>query len=484
MRSICPAKDPKRFVSTAAVLAWIAGTLLVWAAASPSAVDAERPPNVVLIFTDDQGYADVGVFGAEGFTTPALDRMAAEGVRAASFYVPQAVCSASRAALLTGAYPNRVSITGALDHTSTHGIHSDEVLLSELLRDAGYATAIFGKWHLGHRPAFLPTRHGFDEYYGIPYSNDMWPLHPVRPGHYPPLPLIEGERIIAHDPDQRLFTSSLTARAIRFMEANRDRPFFVYLAHPMPHVPLFVSDAFRGRADAGRYGDVIEELDWSVGEVLAALGRLGIDDQTLVLFLSDNGPWRDYGNHAGSAGPFRNSKGSAFEGGVRVPFIARFPDRLPAGLVSEVPMVSFDLYPTIAALAGATVPASRIVDGRNIWPQLTGASRDHPHEAIFFYWGTALHAVRSGPWKLHLPHPYREIVPGRDGRPGQSRTLEIELSLFNLETDPGESSNVAASHPEVVARLMSYVEQARADLGDSLVGRTGANVRPAGRASD
>lgn len=481
MLPICP---PARFVSVAATLACVAGTLLAAAAASPSAVDAQRPPNVVLIFTDDQGYADVGVFGGEGLTTPSLDRMAAEGVRATSFYVPQAVCSASRAALLTGAYPNRVSITGALDHTSTHGIHPDEPLLPELLRDAGYATAIFGKWHLGHLPAFLPTRHGFDEYYGIPYSNDMWPLHPVRPGHYPPLPLVEGERTIAHDPDQRLFTSSLTSRAIGFMEANRDRPFFVYLAHPMPHVPLFVSDAFRGRTGAGLYGDVIEELDWSVGEVLAALERLGLDDQTLVVFLSDNGPWRDYGNHAGSAGPFRNSKGSAFEGGVRVPFIARFPGWLPAGLVSDVPIVSFDLYPTIAALAGAVLPSDRILDGRDIRPQLTGTSRDHPHEAIFFYWGTALHAVRSGPWKLHLPHPYRDIVPGRDGKPGQSRTMEIELSLFNLETDPGESTNVANSHPEVVARLMAYVEEVRADLGDSLVKRAGANVRPAGRASD
>jgi arylsulfatase len=286
------------------------------AAATPA---GERPPNVVLVFADDLGYADVGVFGAQGYSTPHIDRLAAEGVRFTDFYVAQAVCTASRAALLTGAYPQRVGLTGAVDHRARHGISVEETTLAEMLKKGGYSTAVYGKWHLGHLPPFLPTRHGFDDYYGLPYSNDMWPFHPERPDDYPPLPLIEGEETIETNPDQSKLTGEYGRRAVAFIEAHRDEPFFVYLAHSMPHVPIFASEAFRGRTKRGLFGDVIEEIDDTVGRILDTLDRLALDESTLVIFTSDNGPWLSYGDHAGSAAPLREGKGTSFDGGVGCP---------------------------------------------------------------------------------------------------------------------------------------------------------------------
>ena len=293
---------------------------------------AERP-SVILILADDLGYGDVGCFGAPRIRTPVLDRMAARGLRLTSFYVSQAVCTASRASLLTGCYANRVGLQGALNHTSATGIHPDETTLGELFQANGYATAIFGKWHLGTAPVFNPLRHGFDEYFGIPYPNDNSKYHPTE-RNLPPLPLYEGEKVVETDPDQSAFTRRFTERALQFIERNRARPFFLYLAHVMPHVPIFASAAFRGRSKAGLYGDVIEELDASAGEILAALERHHLEQKTLVLFLSDNGPFLSYGAHAGSPGPLREGKLTAFEGGVRVPFIAFWPGRIPPGRVS------------------------------------------------------------------------------------------------------------------------------------------------------
>ncbi|MCP3904831.1 MAG: sulfatase-like hydrolase/transferase, partial [Planctomycetes bacterium] len=305
----------------------IAALLTGCAAPQRTEPPSTRAPNVVIIFTDDQGYGDVGAYGS-AIATPNLDRMAREGMRFTDFYVAQPVCSASRAALLTGCYPNRIGIAGALGPGAKHGIADDEVTLAEICRSRGYATAAFGKWHLGHRTPFLPVHHGFDEYYGVPYSNDMWPLHPdyvnfpagtaKRKRGYPDLPTIEGDRIA--DPevtpeDQKRFTSSFTERAVAFIDEHHDRPFFLYLAHPMPHVPLYTAPTFEGRSAEGRYGDVIEEIDWSVGRVLDALRRHGLDDRTLVLFASDNGPWLSYGDHAGTTGPLREGKGTTFEGG-------------------------------------------------------------------------------------------------------------------------------------------------------------------------
>ena len=450
-------------------------------------VAAQRPPNIIVVFADDLGYADIAPFsqrqGAARPHTPNLDRMAAEGVRLTSFYVAQAVCSASRAALLTGAYSNRVGISGALNHRASYGINPEETTIAEMLKARGYATAIFGKWHLGHEKPFLPLHHGFDEYLGLPYSNDMWPRHPQQKDFYPDLPLIEGDEVVKLDPDQSQLTATYTDRAVRFIERNRDRPFFLYLAHAMPHVPLFASGAFAGKSSQGLYGDVIEEIDWSVGRVLDAVARMTIDESTLVIFTSDNGPWLSYGNHGGSQGRFREGKGTAFEGGVRVPFVARWPGRIPMGTSAAAPAMTIDLLPTFAGIAGAALPAERIIDGRDIWRVLTGdKGAADPHDALYFYWGTELHAIRSGRWKLHLPHPYQSLArAGADGAPGQYETKRIELSLFDLDADPGESADVADRHPDIVQKMLALAERAREDLGDSLTKRTGRNVRPPGR---
>jgi arylsulfatase A len=447
---------------------------------------AESPPNVVIVFTDDQGYADVGVYGAKDFQTPNLDRLAREGVRFTDFYVAQAVCSASRAALLTGCYPNRIGIHGALGPSARHGLHPDEVTVAELLKTRGYATAIFGKWHLGHHPKFLPLRHGFDEYFGLPYSNDMWPFHPeAAPGTFPDLPLLEGEKMVQLNPDQRQFTRWFTERSVQFIERNRDRPFLLYLAHPMPHVPLYVSEQFQGSSGSGLYGDVMQELDWSMGEILAALRRHRLDRKTLVVFVSDNGPWLSYGDHAGSAAPLREGKGTAWEGGVRVPALMRWPGRIPAGTVCREPAMTVDLMPTIARLTGARLPDHRI-DGRDIWPLLSGEpGARSPQDAYFFYYHVnELHAVRSGRWKLVFPHTYRTLdgrPGGRGGIPVKYESARTGLELYDLEADPGEEVDLAAEHSEVVSRLLLLAEQAREDLGDSLTGRTGSNRREPGR---
>lgn len=449
-------------------------------------------PNVVIVFTDDQGWGDLGVQGARGFATPNLDRLAAEGVRLTDFYAAQPVCSASRAALLTGCYPNRIGITGALGPADRHGLAEQETTLAELFRARGYATAHFGKWHLGHGPAFHPTRHGFDSFYGVPYSHDMGPEHPETPEAWPDLPTLDGDEVVAQNQDPTTWTAELTARAQSFIESCTAvrRPFFVYLAHPLPHVPLGTAESFRGRSAAGAYGDVIEELDASVGALLETFERCGVDRDTLLVFSSDNGPWLSYGDHAGSAGPFREGKGTTFEGGVRVPFLARWPGVIPAGLVSGEPAMTIDVFPTLAHLLGVPVqePARRI-DGRDIWPLLTGEpGAREPHAALFFYnQHNSLEAVRAGRWKLHLPHGYRSMQgrePGSGGRPGRyDTTARIGLALFDLEADPGERDDVARSERAVVRNLLEQVESMRADLGDDLTGREARGARPPGLAS-
>ena len=456
------------------------GPLLAGGAASGWA--AERPPNVVLVYADDLGYGDIGAYGAKAIRTPHIDRLATEGVRFTDFYVAQAVCSASRAALLTGTYPNRIGILGALFPTSTNGIADGETTLAEVLKARGYATAIYGKWHLGHLPPFLPTRHGFDDYLGLPYSNDMWPSHPERM-QFPPLPLYSGDAVLTVNPDQAQLTGEYGRRAVAFIERNRERPFFVYLAHTMPHVPIFASDRFRGRSRQGLYGDVVEEIDDSVGQVAAALRRLGLERETLVFFASDNGPWLSYGDHAGSAGPLREGKGTAFEGGVRVPFVARWPGRIPAGTIVREPAMTIDVLPTIARIVGAPLP-ERPIDGLDIAPLLFGeAGARSPHEALLFYYGTDLRAVRGGRYKLVLPHRSQTLdgPPGSGGRPGRYRQQDVPLALYDLVADVGETTDVAAAHPEVVKRLLDAAEKAHEDLGDSLTNRTGRGLREPGR---
>ncbi|MDB5344954.1 MAG: arylsulfatase family protein [Schlesneria sp.] len=443
------------------------------------AVAAERPPNIVIVYADDLGYADLECFGSPSADTPHLDRMAAQGRKFTSFYVAQAVCSASRAALLTGCYPNRIGIQGALGPAAAHGINSDEVTIAELLKGRGYATAIYGKWHLGHHPQFLPTRHGFDDYFGLPYSNDMWPKHPTA--KFPDLPLIEGEKTIELNPDQSKLTTWYTERAVKFIEANKQRPFFLYVPHAMPHVPLFVSEKHAGKSERGLYGDVIREIDWSVGQILQTLTKLSLDENTLVIFTSDNGPWLSYGTYGGSARPFREGKGTAWEGGVRVPCVMRWPGKIQANSECSELAATIDVLPTIAKLVGAELPARKI-DGLDISSLLLNDSAKTPHEVYWYYWADGLHAVRSGKWKVHFPHNYVHVdLPGENGLPGKLSQPKTELVLYDLENDIGELENVSAQNPEVVAKLTAFAEVARDDLGDSLTKRMGKNLRPAGR---
>jgi arylsulfatase A-like enzyme len=455
---------------------------LLLAALVNSSSAAERLPNVVLVFCDDLGYADIGSFGAKGYATPNLDRLAAEGVRCTDFQVAAAVCSASRAALLTGCYPQRIGILGALGPAAKHGIAANEKLLPEYLKERGYATAIFGKWHLGHHQQFLPQQHGFDRYFGLPYSNDMWPKHPTA-RNFPPLPLIDGDKTIEHDPDQTQLTTWYTDRAVKFIEEHASQPFFVYLPHSMPHVPLFVSDKHQGKSEQGLFGDVIMEIDWSVGQIMQTLKKLKLDENTLVIFTSDNGPWLSYGNHAGSAGIFREGKGTTWEGGHRVPFVARWPGKIPAATTCNELCSTIDVLPTVVKLAGGKVDADRKIDGLDIWPLLTQPGAKSPHDVFYYYWDNGLDAIRAGEWKLHFPHNYRSLTgtPGKDGQPNGYTQGHTELALFNLKEDPSEKTNVADKNPEVVARLKQLAGAAREDLGDSHAKKTGANRRQADR---
>jgi arylsulfatase A-like enzyme len=452
-----------------------------------SGAAAERTPNFVIVFIDDMGYGDVGPFGAEGYETPNLDRMAEEGRVFTDFYVTQAVCSASRAGLMTGCYNVRVGILGALSHRANHGINADEMTLAEVVKQKGYATACYGKWHLGHHPKFLPANHGFDDYLGLPYSNDMWPFHPTAGDRFCNLPLFEGTRVIDANvtgDDQTQLTTRYTERAVEFIEKNKDRPFLVYVPHSMVHVPLYVSDKFRGKTERGLFGDVVAEIDWSVGQILDTLRKHDLDENTMVLFTSDNGPWLSYGDHAGTAGPLREGKGTMFDGGCREPTVMWWPGTIPAGTVCREPAMTIDVLPTIAHLVGAELP-DHTIDGKNIWPLIAGEpGAQSPHEAYFFYYGRQLQAVRMGKWKLHFPHKYRTLAGrpgGTGGTPVPYEQAEIGLALFDLENDVGETTDVKDRHPDVVARIEKLADRMRAELGDSATKQPGSGRREPGR---
>ena len=473
-------------VRQVAGFATIFGIVCVSIARQTAASSADLPlPNVVVILTDDQGYQDVGCFGSPNIKTPNLDRMAREGMQFTDFQVAQAVCSSSRAALMTGCYPNRIGIVGALPPRSRHGISDREMTLAQLVKQRGYATAIFGKWHLGDYPRFLPTRHGFDEYFGLPYSNDMWPDNPYVRNHFPPLPLMEGEKTIKTNPDLTQLTTWYTEHAVKFIERNKDRPFFCYLAHNMPHVPLAVSDKFKGRSPRGLYGDVIMEIDWSVGQILDTLRRLNLEQNTWVVFASDNGPWLSYGDHAGCALPLREGKMTEFDGGCRTPCIMWWPGRIPAGTVCGQLAAEIDILPTVAALIGVDLPKDRIIDGKSMLSLMEGRpGAKSPHDVYYCYWIDALHAVRAGKWKLHFPHDFPTLggrPGGTGGRPVPYVNGHIGLSLFDLENDISETTNVADQHPDIVKRLQAVGEQARDDLGDSATNRKGKHLREPGR---
>lgn len=452
---------------------------------SSSIAAGETRPNVIIILADDMGYADPVCFGGKGYKTPNLDRLAKEGVKFTDFYVSSPVCSASRAALMTGCYNERVSIRGALG-PKAKGMNPDEETIAEVLKKSGYATGMAGKWHLGDKPSTLPVNQGFDEYYGLAYSNDMWPYHPETK-EFQDLPLFENNRVVnpkVMPEDQKNLTRDYTKRAVDFITKNKERPFFFYLAHSMVHVPLFVSEEFEGKSGVGLFGDVMEEVDWSVGQVLAALEANGLDKNTLVIFTSDNGPWLSYGNHAGSAAPLREGKGTAYDGGVRVPMMARWPGKIPPGSVCGEMASTMDLLPTVASLTGAGLP-QRKIDGLPITDLLTGkGGAVSPHDSLFFYYTNGeLQSMRSANWKLMFPHVTRTMegqALGKDGSAGRYKALQVGLELYDLKKDSGESKNLAMDQPEILAMLQGKADVIRKELGDGLRGQKPTEARPRG----
>lgn len=466
--------------------------LLVSITTSEFSSASDRLPNFVIIFMDDMGYADIGPFGAKGYETPHLNQMAEEGRIFTDFYVTQAVCSASRAGLMTGCYNVRVGIRGALGPKAKVGLHENEVTIAEICKQKNYATTCYGKWHLGHHRKFLPMQHGFDDYFGLPYSNDMWPYHPnvqhlpmkQRLKRWPHLPLIDGNDIVNPEvspKDQEQLTTQYTERAVSFIEDHKDEPFLVYLPHSMVHVPLYVSDKFRGKSQRGLFGDVMMEVDWSVGQILTTLKEHELEENTLVIFTSDNGPWLSYGDHCGSAGPLREGKGTMFDGGCRESCVMWWPGTIPAGSRCSEPAMTIDILPTIADLIGAKLPEHKI-DGKNIWPLISGEEDAvSPHEAYYFYYGNQLQAIRSGRWKLHFPHQYRTMAGrpgGTGGTPTKYSQAQIGKELFDLDSDIGETSDVADQYPDVVARLSELAAVMRNELGDDK--QKGSGIRPAG----
>lgn len=474
-----------RLFGAVGVLSLVAPVLC---AQGPGAGSVRDRPNIVIVFMDDMGWGDLSCQGETRWETPHMDGLAREGVRFTRFYVSQPVCSASRASLLTGCYSNRVSIHGALGPSNRYGLSLEETTIPEMLRGVGYSTALFGKWHLGHLAPYLPTRQGFDEYFGLPYSNDMWPFHPESPKAWPPLPLLRGEEIVDWDPDQTTMTRALTLRAVDFIErkAKEENPFFLYLAHSMPHVPIFASLPFAGQGPIP-YADTVRELDWSVGEVLKALERTGAAENTLILVTSDNGPWLSYGEHAGGTRGLREGKGTTFEGGVRVPAIVRFPGRIPAGVVVEEPLMTIDVLPTLAEVVGAELPALPI-DGRSAWDLFQAKPGAQSPQEFYGLWYQTNHleAVISGRWKLHLPHKYRSL----EGRPGgiggiptkYTYGVSTPLALFDLVADPNETTDVSQGNPLVLERMLGHAQTLRERLGDQLTRVQGSGNRPHGKA--
>lgn len=461
------------------------GCLLLLAAAllpgiGKGAVAAEKSaqPNFIIIFCDDLGYNDIGPFGAKKHRTPNIDAMAKQGRKFTQFYVTSGVCSPSRSSLMTGCYPKRVGLhqnekgNWVLFPGNKRGLNPSEITIAELMKSKGYATACVGKWHLGDQPVFLPTRQGFDSYFGIPFSNDMGQTD--RPKKmYPPLPLLRNEKVVESEPNQRYLTQRYTKEAIKFITANKSKPFFLYLPHSMPHWPQYSSENFAGKSKNGKWGDAVEEIDWSTGEILGTLKKLGIDEKTVVVFLSDNGgPTRQ----GASNKPLRGGKGTTWEGGHRVPMVIRWPRTIPADSVCHELATSMDLLPSFAQWAGTQAPTDRIIDGKDIRPLLLGAKgAPSPHKAYYYYHRGNLQAVRAGDWKLFVaPHVRR--------RKKAKSPAKFAPELYNLKTDVGESNNVAADHPDIVKRLMDVAETARADLGDGK--RPGKNTRKPGHVKD
>ena len=443
-------------------------TLFVLLTALLATTATARPPNVVVIFIDDMGYGDIGPFGATKQRTPHLDRMAKEGMKLTSFYATP-VCSVSRAQMMTGCYGARVSVPGVYFPGQSVGLNPSEVTVAERLKEKGYATQMVGKWHLGDQPEFLPTRQGFDHYYGIPYSNDM--LKKSAETKVPVVPVLRDEKVaeLMDGEGQRRMVELYTKEAVDFITRSKDQPFYLYFAHNAVHTPIWPGAAFAGKSQNGRFGDWVEEVDWSVGQVLDTLRAQGLDKDTLVVFTSDNGPWLTKGTDGGSAGPLRGGKGSTWEGGVRVPTLAWWPGRVPAGSVNDAVAATIDLLPTFVSLAGGTVPATPVIDGRDITPILMGQSKESAREAHYYFASYDLQAVRQGRWKLALS-------PQSDGLGKNAAKTAAGLRLYDLDAEIGERTDVAAQHPEVVAKLKALADKMAAEIG----GKTPTARRPAG----
>ena len=455
------------------MLVWLIGASLLSATAfakTPNAGETQKP-NFIIIFVDDLGYGDIGPFGCKSNSTPNLDRMAREGMKLTSFYAAP-VCTPSRAQVLTGCYAKRVSLPGVLGPANATGISAEEHTIAELLKKQGYATMVIGKWHVGDHPDFLPTRHGFDQYFGLPYSNDMGNEDAqLGKGNRPPLPLVRQEKVIevVKPRDQDRLTERYTDEAVKFIRKQKKQPFFLYMPHTAVHTPIHPGDKFR-KQNANPFSAWVTELDWSVGRVLDTLRDLKLDKNTLVFFTSDNGPWLPKGTNAGTAFPLHGGKGSTWEGGVRVPTLAWWPGKIPAGSACDAVAANFDFLPTCVAIAGGTVPADRKIDGKNISPLLFGQTTVSPHNAHFYFSGNKLQAVRSGPWKLK--------IAGLGNANNETPPFPM---LFNLDDEIGERTDLAEKHPEIVARLQKMIVEMDGDLG---VTNNGPGIRPSGRVAN
>ena len=446
----------------------------------------QSKPNVIIIFTDDQGYGDLGCYGAKGFETPNIDKMAKDGIRFTDFYVSQAICSASRASLMTGSYSGRVGVQGAISPWNVNGLDPRIDTIAKLLKRHGYTNAVFGKWHLGHREKYLPLQNGFDEYAGLICSNDMWPVdydgNPLtgkKKSYYPPMSFWEGNQPsekIETLADQGQLTKKITAKAVDFINKNKDTPFFLYIPHPMPHQPIAASEMFLGKSELGLYGDVIMEIDWSVGQIIEALNSHEIDQNTLIIYASDNGPWLNYGKWGGSAGPLREGKGTMWEGGARVPCIMRWPEKINPGQVMSNIASTMDIFPTIAQIIGKGKINNKI-DGISLLPLLEGIPDADPRDELYYYYGENLIAVRKKNYKLVFPHVYRSyenVEPGENLHPGAYSQGKSGLELYDLDTDIEERRDISKQFPAIVNELQELGEKARLILGDKLTGKIGA----------
>jgi arylsulfatase A-like enzyme len=451
-----------------------------------------KRPNVVIIMMDDMGYGDTEPYGMTQIATPNFNLLTKQSTRYTHYNVAQPICTASRAALLTGCYSNRVGMTGALLPASKIALNPNEETIASILKQAGYATGMFGKWHLGNKAPYWPTHYGFDTFFGIPYSHDIWnrdkdgnlvtAKSDVR-ATWPPLPLIEGDKVIdSINSKQKLseLLNQLTQHSIQFIRKNKNKPFFLYLAHSMPHTPIAPSVRFQGKSELGAFGDQIMEIDWSVGEILKTLDREGLAKNTIVIVTSDNGPWLNYGDHAGSSGGFREGKATSWEGGTRVPLWIRWPGKVEAGGINSMLMTNMDILPTLVAATGAHLP-KKPIDGINFLPVWTGKTTKDPREVFYYYFGkNSLEDIRYKHWKLVLPHSsstYAKSLHGKDGNGGKIDKVDVPMALYDLAHDPGEAYDVQQNYPDIVKKMLELAEQARDDMGDDITHRAGKNLR-------